>query len=161
MPMLPSGRHTGITANRFACLADQYEETGKPEVLGHVHSDNDLKPFIDVLYFHAAPPIKTPKTSPRSQLPGELTPYPSGFTLATIEDEVRSWSEDDREAFHAFLRRSDIVELLKAAFSRALTARVTRKLKTGAELTKDDGMTALIALLMSENGKRIAGDDSD
>ncbi len=161
MPKLSSGRHIGITAERLADLARQYEETGGPTELERAQGIEDLKPFIDVLYFHAATPIKAPKAATGSKLLSELTPYPSGFTLATIEEEMRSWPEDDREAFNAFLRRSDIIDLLKSAFSRVLNAQVARKLKTGAEPTKDDAMKAVVAFMLSDKSGMFTDDDPD
>lgn len=157
MPKLPSGRHVAITAKRIADLAHQYEETGEPEEIGRARSSEDLKQFIDVLYFREA----EPGGPAYLELPTGFEPYPSGFTLATIEEEMRSWPKEDREAFHAFLRRPEIVDMLKAALSRALNARVARKLNTGAELTHDDGMTALSAFLLSDKGKRFAEDGHD
>lgn len=157
MPKLPSGRHVAITAERIADLAHQYEETGEPEEIGRARSSEDLKPFMDVLYFREV----KPGGPAHAGLPTGFEPYLSGFTLATIEEEMRSWPEEDREAFNAFLRHPEIVDMLKAALSRALSARVARKLNTGAELTQDDGMTALSAFLLSDKGKRFVEDDHD
>lgn len=79
---------------------------------------DDIERFVDVIYFR-----KSDRGEPTdTKLPTGLEPYASGFTLATIEEEMRSWSEEDREAFHVFLLRPEIIDLLKAAFSRALSA---------------------------------------
>ncbi len=99
---------------------------------------NDVRRFVDVVYYRelgkgtsSAPPVRRASTPRRPA----LNPYPSGFTLATIEEEMGNWSHDDQDAFLAFIAGDQIQTFLKKAFHRVREAHIARKQRTGEPLT--------------------------
>ncbi len=137
--VLPSGRKIGIGTGRLFDLASSFEKRGQPEELAEVQRVDDVRRFVGVLYYRepqkgtASAPQARRASAPRRTA---LGPYPSGFTLATIEDEIRNWSHDDQDAFLAFLAGDEMQTLLRKAFRRVRDARFARKQRTGEPLTE-------------------------
>lgn len=109
MPQLPSGRKIAIDATRLNEMAELNAQTVQRYPIHRVKTLTDLYPFIDVIFFKETPE-DTPATvgyAPGAQNLEEIAPlypYRSGFTLATLQDELPNWSAEDQQAFADFLQ---------------------------------------------------------
>ena len=85
----------------------------------------DLWPLVDVLFFRTAPDFQPSATTyhEHAQNLEELAhqePYLSGFTLATIGEELQQWSAADQQAFAAFLQTERVQAHLQEVLARVL-----------------------------------------
>ena len=137
MPQLPSGRHVALSNVRLRAEADRYARCGEPASIGRIENADDLRPWLDVLYFRpragadAAP-------APASNLPDGLEPYASGLTLSSIDRNEADWSGDDRDAFLRYLASEAAVKWLQRTFDEVAGRRTV---KSGGDIR------ALAALL--------------
>ena len=76
-----------------------------------------LLEYVNVLYFRPKPTEASPvRISQHSeQIPEELEPYPSGYNLLSIRNELQKWSHADQEAFVVFLNSARINAYLTEA----------------------------------------------
>jgi hypothetical protein len=107
MPMLPSGRHVGLQDVSLEALIDQSVDGPFVHKLMAIESIEQLAPYVDVVYFRPREDgaLTAHKVADRNHMPpAGLVQVPSGFTLATIRDELAAWSEADQAAFMDFLQ---------------------------------------------------------
>lgn len=119
MPQLPSGLHFAIVFESLQKLIDQSSQPSAVHHLMAIQKLTDLFPYADVLYFRRSDPSlpAQPPTEGSDALPTGLTPYHSGFNLATIRREAEKWSAEDREKFAAFLDEPRMREYFQEALA--------------------------------------------
>lgn len=106
MPQLPSGKHIGLYPNPLHEILEEAYNGFKVHELMMIKQQEDLFQYIEVLYF---------KLKEESEFrddryfsfsvvpPEELMPYPSGFNLISIQDELKNWEDRDKKSFVNFL----------------------------------------------------------
>ncbi len=123
MPQLPSGQQVGIICQNILKMAELNVQNVHRYPIHRVKTVEDLWPLVDVLFFRSAPDFQPGAETYHegSQHLEELArkePYLSGFTLATIDEEAKTWSPEDRQAFAAFLQeprtQAHLQEVLEA-----------------------------------------------
>ena len=104
MPQLPSGRHVAVSGRQFVADGGTWDD------LDHVHTLEDLAPYIGIELFREATPFDKTRRSTRPKpvvqshgLPDDLIPYDSGYTLADFDELLAEWSDDDATALREFI----------------------------------------------------------
>ena len=130
MPQVPSGRHVALSNVRLLAEADRYGRCGEPASIGRIKNADDLRPWLDVLYFRPRAGTDAAQASARN-LPDGLEPYASGLTLSNIDRNDADWSSDDREAFMRYLASEAVVKWLQRTFDEVAGR---RKTKSGGDI---------------------------
>jgi len=107
MPMLPSGRHVALQDTSLETLISKSVDSPFVHKLMEIESIDQLAPYVDVVYFRPREDgalTAHNAVDKRHIPPAELVQVQSGFTLATIQDELAAWPEADQEAFKEFLQ---------------------------------------------------------
>jgi hypothetical protein len=109
MPQLPSGQQVAIICQRILKMAELNQKDVQRYPIHQVKTVEDLWPLVDVVFFRAAPDFQPTATTYHENAQNleklaHLEPYLSGFTLATIGEELQHWSVADQQAFAAFLQ---------------------------------------------------------
>lgn len=106
MPQLPSGKHIALHDGSLRGLYQAVGDgLGVHELMAITEADH-LWRFIDVIYYRDRGAMAYRDAAPAAgslPAPPGLEPYPSGYTVAGIGDELRSWPLQDQEAFAEFL----------------------------------------------------------
>jgi len=106
MPMLPSGRHVGLSARPLVELLDHARHGDNAAKVMGLKVWNDLYPWLEVLVFLPVGPPGTPP-SPRADAslpaPPGLIAVHTGYRLADWQTCAALWSEADRKGMAAFL----------------------------------------------------------
>lgn len=104
MPQLPSGRHIALDATPLEAIVDRaYEGLAAHELMALVTVEQ-LFSHVNVLYFRTSEGGPTRALAAQSAaLPEGLEPYPSGFSLSSMQPEVERWSPEDQVALKQFL----------------------------------------------------------
>lgn len=119
--LLPSGRHIAVQATPLSELMESALRGGVITRLLRIEQIEDLRPWIDVMYFTTQADADPVDTAPGGlPVPMGLAPYASGFTLATIAPETADWSHADRDAFAGYLASERICTLLAALLDAVL-----------------------------------------
>ena len=137
MPQLPSGRHVALSNVRLLAEADRYGRCGEPASIGRIETADDLRPWLDVLYFRPRAGTDAAEAS-ASNLPDRVEPYAGGLTLSSIDRNEADWSGDDREAFLRYVASEAAVKWLRRTFDEVARRRTVKR---GADID------ALVALL--------------
>lgn len=148
MPQLPSGRHVALSNTRLLAEAGRYGRCGEPASIGRIENADDLRPWLDVLYFRPRAGTDAAQAS-ASNLPDGLEPYASGLTLSSIDRNEADWSGNDREAFLRYLASEAAVKWLQRTFDEVAGRRTV---KSGGDIR------ALAALLRTTCGEDISAD---
>ncbi len=116
MPQLPSGKHIAIQANRIDEMYDEAFNGTQAHKLMQIEDIEDLYPYVDVIYFEGdSDYVNAEDGAPGSiAMPDGLRPVNSGFTLATILQDIANWCEEDRKYFSDHLRSERVVGLLNS-----------------------------------------------
>lgn len=109
MPQLPSGQQVAIICQRILEMAELNQKDVQRYPIHRVKTVEDLWPLVDVVFFRAVPDFQPTATTYHENAQNleelaHLEPYLSGFTLATIGEELQHWSVADQQAFAAFLQ---------------------------------------------------------
>ena len=131
MPQLPSGRHVGLDPSPVDALWKDALQAQRVHQLMDIESVDDLLPFVDVIYFRdqdTSEDWSKRMHEGADQLPPRLEPYPSGFNLLSIPDELVNWSAEDQAAFQVFVDRAR-----SSGFLDEMLARVQEYKKDVAE----------------------------
>ena len=130
MPQLPSGRHVALSNVRLLAEADRYGRCGEPASIARIETADDLRSWLDVLYFRPRAGTDAAQAS-AGDLPDGLEPYASGLTLSSIDRNDANWSNDDREAFLRYLASETAVKWLQRTFDEVAGR---RKAKSGGSI---------------------------
>jgi hypothetical protein len=105
MPQLPSGRHIAFDPSPLRTLIEAASRGSSVHVLMAIEAYADLFSHIDILYWRPKTPDGETRslTADSAPAPAGLEPYPSGYNLLTIRGPYNEWSQDDQEAFIAYL----------------------------------------------------------
>ncbi len=104
MPQLSSGRHVGLDPSPLHQLLDRACDGIDAHELMALEAQPDLFAYINVLYFRQDAGGRSYQLADQSTAPPvDLEPYPSGYDLTSIQEELCSWSSADRHAFVGFL----------------------------------------------------------
>lgn len=121
MPQLPGGRHIAIQPESLNNLCERVKTGFRVHELMSIESREHLLNYIDVVFFKPKEPADIPGSLAQgSDIPPEnMTPYLSGFTVNTFQEELTTWPKTDRDAFLAFLQEprfrkycDDLLQLL-------------------------------------------------
>lgn len=125
MPQLPSGRYVALQATPlFKLIEDAYREDAIITRLLRIERVEHLFPYVDVLYFLDVDGVHGDASAPGSNpLPHGLQQYPSGFTLATIAEEMKRWQASDRSAFEDMLGEDRTRSYLEALLANVAAIR--------------------------------------
>lgn len=108
MPQLPSGRHVALMPKPLDDLLKEGRQPGNIHKVMAIQTEADLHRYIDVHYV-------VPESEAGSQkgaltlhtaslpMPPGMACVPAGYRLSEWEQCAADWSEEDREAFRAFL----------------------------------------------------------
>jgi len=134
MPQLPSGRHVAISAAPLNTLQHDAWQGHRVHEFMSIESVDDLYPYLEVMYFRPkdGKEIEQYEFGAHSNLPPEdLEPYPSGYTIATLEDEFKQWDKEDQVAFEQYLFTDEgMQDYLEDLLKQIVESR--SKLKTSA-----------------------------
>lgn len=110
MPQLPGGRHIAIQPESLNKLCERVKTGFRVHELMSIESREHLLNYIDILFFKPKEPGEIPgSTAQGSDFPPEdMTPYLSGFTVNTFQEELTTWPKADRVAFLAFLESAKV-----------------------------------------------------
>ena len=125
MAQLPSGRHIAIQATPLFALI---EAVCLPNAiitrLLEIEMVADLRPYIDVMFFHDSVETSTQEIAPGGKpLPSGIEPYVSGYTLATIGPVSTEWPVDDQDAFAEYLASEPVQGFLVALLNKVSQAK--------------------------------------
>lgn len=139
MPILPSGRHLAITCQIVLKMAELNAQSVQRYPIHRVKTVADLYPLVEVLLFRPNPDYQPPADAyhPCSQNQEEMAtqePYRSGFTLATFDPEAHNWSQEDCDAYAAFLLEDRTQAHLQEALEQVLES---QRLKPKAHIPPD------------------------
>jgi hypothetical protein len=102
MPQLPSGRHVAVSGRRFT--DDSWDD------FAHVHTLEDLAPYITIELFRDATVFDQHRIATRSPLvrqsnqpPADQVLYDSGYSLADFESLIADWNDEDAAALREFI----------------------------------------------------------
>lgn len=143
MLQLPSGRHVAVSNRRLLAEAERYRETGEPASIGRIAHIEDLKPWLDILYFRPDSGYAF-EPSASSPVPEGVEPYPSGLTLASLERGEGDWPDEDRRALAEQLTEGILQEWLQRTLDHVSSCRLehesphARKLATALVDTLED-----------------------
>ncbi len=139
MAKLPSGRKVAIHCQRILEMAKLNQKDTQRYPIHRVKTVKDLSPLVDVIFFRESVDYKPTANTyhPDSKDIDEndhLEPYFSGFTLATIGQELQHWSAADQKAFAAFLRENRVQAHLQEVLECVLES---QRLKPKAHIPPD------------------------
>lgn len=105
MPQLPGGRHIAIRPSSLHKLCEEVKNGFRVHELMSIENTESLLNYIDVVFFRTGKDADNPVNIANGSdaPPEDLTPYLSGFTVNTFQEELTAWPKADRDAFLAFL----------------------------------------------------------
>jgi hypothetical protein len=107
MPMLPSGRHVGLSPHPLVQLLENASHFGNVHKVMALKSWSDLYPWIEVLFFLPEAKLEDRDTGELSDdslaAPPGMVAVRSGYRLTAWEALAADWSEADRTAMREFL----------------------------------------------------------
>ena len=102
MPKLPSGLHIAADAGSLRKIVEEAQDGIRVAPLLSIDTIPQLFHYIDVIFFRSRTG-KTPGNYLHDIPPDDLEPYPSGYTLGTIHNLAKNWTEEDQAALDAFV----------------------------------------------------------
>jgi len=128
MPMLPSGRHIGLKRISLDRMIEDAAQGYFVHKLMAIESVGHLFPYIDLIDYklrgNGADTVQ-PLTDKHQAPPGGQVEVRSGFTLATIREELVSWPEADQVAFFAFLDSEHCQRYLNNQLASVISVKTT------------------------------------
>ncbi len=108
MPQLPSGRHIAIQLDPLDALLNDVANPGNVHRIMAIKDLASLAPYVRILFLVpegkclAAEPPEEFREGSLPRPPG-LVVTDSGYTLARLDELNADWSDEDKQAFQAFL----------------------------------------------------------
>lgn len=123
MPQLPSGRHIALGLEPLNELVDRARTSQFVTELLLIVKPAHLLPYVELIHLEPHNGDNVQLMVGSQPMPGELRQVRTGVTLATWLEAARDWSNDDQQAFRAFLSSPRVARL----FEETLTWVHTRK----------------------------------